>query len=139
MNDRVNLHLARIRLHMSTTEMGNELGVSDRTIREWEGGHGTIPSGVVSDLEQLLLDYEAAIDALIERAHTSPYTVQIYRGYVKGNLGQCPPPTWLGIIAEAYLDAPQGSLKPVFPEDGTAELKVMPFPLRGLSERIKGL
>lgn len=134
-SDKVFLRLMRQRLGMSTIEMGNELDCSDRFIRNWEQGIAPVRKGVRQELKDLVSGYYNAVDAL--SVVGTPTTVQIYRGVVKGNTEQCPPNTWLNIVAEACEE--NHNLTALYPEDGEADLKPMPTPLKDLASKIDNL
>jgi len=50
------------------TDMAQALAVSARQVRRWVAGTTPVPAGIYVDLMRIMLEHQAALDDLIERA-----------------------------------------------------------------------
>lgn len=61
------LRVVRERLGLTHEHLARLLGVTDRSVRRWEIGHGPIPDGVRLDVEALKLETAEVIGASVEQ------------------------------------------------------------------------
>lgn len=63
------LRARRERLGLTVQEFAAYLDLSDRPVRRWEQGLGTVPPGIIAELGQLEALHDDLVDDLAQKAH----------------------------------------------------------------------